>query len=433
MNLNKHLTIFIAKLATNAARVLGRGQGTALPGLITEKLNPGILAEYAKQIPEIILITGTNGKTTTQQVVTSILTNSGKRVLANTSGSNMRRGLLSLFVNKGNLSGKLDYDCAVFEIEEATMPRVAADLHADHIVVTNLYRDQLDAYGEIDRTKMMIHKAISMLPKATVYLNNDDPQLSDILYKLPNKVVKYAISPEYLLDFRYEGKVNLNSSNVEYLAEKIKINEDLGTRFTVAGVPFAFNSPGVYNVYNALAAIALCSSMKISAKQIEKGLLLTKIAFGRGEIIKKDGNTYRLLLTKNPAGLNLVLDLLKHVPRPNIVLLLNDKIADGRDVSWIWDAAFEKLLEVKPASVVVGGSRAADLLVRLKYVYGKSLQLSPQEYVLGETLKVYYEPNVKELIKYLKQDESAKLYYVVHTYTAMLEFRKNLLGKALEN
>ena len=433
MTFNKYLTIFVAKVASSAVKLLSKGQGTALPGLIAVKMNSKILKDYAKQIPEVIVITGTNGKTTTQQVVTSILRGSGKRVLANSSGSNMRRGLLSLFINKGNARGKLDYDCAVFEIEEATMPKVLADLSPNHIIVTNLYRDQLDAYGEVERTKKMIESAILKVKKARVYVNYDDPQLRDLIGSIPNLVTRYAISPEYLLDFKYEGKSEPKKESVDFLAEKIKINEDLGSKFKVAGITYGFNSPGIYNVYNALAAISLCSNLGLSTKIIQEGLLLTKIAFGRGEIIKKYGHTYRLLLTKNPAGLNLVLDLLKNVSNPNIILLLNDKIADGKDVSWIWDAEFEKLLDVKPASIIIGGSRAADLLLRLKYVYQDSVQLSEHEYILGEALRVYFEPKQKLLNKYLKQDDAPKHYFVIHTYTAMLEFRKLILGKAIED
>ena len=146
-------TIATVKAVQRLVRFLGKGQGTALPGLISEKLSPDLLQYFAKQIPNIILITGTNGKTTTQNALTSILRAHGKRVLANSSGSNMRRGLLSQFISKCDRQGLLHYDVAVLEIEEATLPKVAKELSPKTIIFTNLYRDQLDAYGEIDRTK----------------------------------------------------------------------------------------------------------------------------------------------------------------------------------------------------------------------------------------------------------------------------------------
>ena len=432
MTIQNRLIIFTVKLVQKLVRLLGKGEGTALPGLLVEKFSPALFASYSKQIHKVILVTGTNGKTTTQKAITSILEHSGKKVLANSSGSNMRRGLLSLFVNKSSLSGKLDYEYAVLEIEEATMPRVAKELNPKIIVVTNLYRDQLDAYGEVDRTKNMIRQAIELVPKAEVIINGDDPQLSDLVHLAKNKVSRYAIAPEYLLDFKYEGDKCEREDKPDYLAENIKVAGDLGTKFMVAQTLYAFASPGIYNVYNALAAIAVGLSLGMSSKDIENGLLLMKVAFGRGELIEKDGIAYRLLLTKNPAGLNLVLDLLANVKNPKIVFLLNDKIADGRDVSWIWDAEFEKLLKVEPELIMVGGTRAEELLLRLKYVYGNVTQIAPECYIFGDKLRVYLEPSIKKLIKLIKQDELGDHFYVVPTYTAMLALRHNLLGRALD-
>ena len=431
MNLRKHLTILGAKGTAAAVRILGKGQGTALPGLVVEKFSNQLLEEFAGQIPCVILITGTNGKTTTQTAITSILQNAGNKVLSNGSGSNMRRGLLSLFVKKSSLRGKIKFDQAVLEIEEATMPRVARELKPKYIVVTNLYRDQLDAYGEIERTRQMIRQAIEAAPQAEVIINADDPQLRDLTKGFPNKVFTYGISPEYLPDFSYEGKGGAGTK-ADYLADNIIINEDLGSKFKVDGEKFAFNSPGIYNVYNALAAIVVARRQGIKEKDIYEGLQLTKVAFGRGELISRNGITYRLLLAKNPAGLNLVLELLANVRKPKIILMLNDKIADGRDVSWIWDAEFEKRIKIAPAEIFIGGSRAAELLLRLKYVYGSAREVGSGVYHLGDQAKAHLFTKVKDMVKFIEQTEPGAHFYVVPTYTAMLALRKYLLGRSLD-
>jgi lipid II isoglutaminyl synthase (glutamine-hydrolysing) len=425
-------TIILVKTTHFLVRLFGKGEGTALPGLIVEKLAPDLLGYFAAQIPNVILITGTNGKTTTQNAVTSILRHSGKKVLSNKSGSNMKRGLLSLFINKCTLWGSLKYDYAVLEIEEATMPKVTAELKPKQIVITNLYRDQLDAYGEIERTRTMFRRGLELAPQAVVVLNNDDPQLRGLAKDLANKVVTVAIDPEYLLEFKYEGTQPESRKRPDLLAEKIVINEELGTEFKVGIRKFAFASPGIFNVYNALAAIACCQVAGISDQDIEKGLLLMPVTFGRGEVITRRGITYRLLLAKNPAGLNLVFDLLTNTSKPNLILILNDKIADGRDVSWIWDAKFEKLADIKPDPVILSGTRAEELLLRLKYAFGNMSKIDDRHYIINNKLDVYIESDIKAMLLMIEQNELGDYFYVVHTYTGMLAFRKLLAGKSLD-
>lgn len=432
MAVKNQATISIVKLVQKAVRLLGRGQGTALPGLISEKMSPKLLKYFADQIPHKILITGTNGKTTTQIALTSILRSSGKRVLANSSGSNMRRGLLSLFISKCDKSGKLNYDYAVLEIEEATLPKVVEELNPEVVVLTNLYRDQLDAYAEIDRTKEMFVKALKLSPSAKVVFNGDDPRLSDVLKGLGNEFFKFGLDPSYILDFKYEGEHLKNQKN-DLLATKIKVNDDLGTRFKIGEEEYSFASPGIFNVYNALAAVASASTLGVSIPDIKKGLLLMKTPFGRGEVLKINAITYRLLLAKNPAGLNLVLQLLKHTENPNLIILLNDKIADGRDVSWIWDADFELLKEINPNLIILGGSRAEELLLRLKYTFGEVVKIGERMYLIDNKIQIYFTPDINELVNFVEREKISKYFYVIHTYTAMLEFRKRLLGKALND
>lgn len=430
MAIRNNATITTAKLVAKLVKFMGKGQATALPGLISEKMSPDLLSFFSSQIPLKILITGTNGKTTTQKALASIFESSGKRVLANRSGSNMRRGLLSNFISKCDPKGQLDYDVAVLEIEEASLPKVVVELDPQYIIFTNLYRDQLDAYGELDRTRGMFIKALSLVPKAVAIINADDPRLDGIIEGLSNKKVTFSLHPDYILDFKYEG--DESKARSDFQAHKIKINDDLGTKFWVLDQEYVCSSPGVFNVYNALAAIVAAKLNNISVADIKKGLLLMKAPFGRGEVIKKNGINYRLLLAKNPAGLNLVFKLLLNTKDPNLILLLNDRIADGRDVSWIWDADFEILNKIKPDPIIVGGRRAEELLLRLKYTFDNIHKISEQHYVVNNKINIYFVPDISELVNFIEREKIGDYFYVIPTYTAMLEFRKRLLGHSLD-
>jgi len=276
----------------------------------------------------------------------------------------------------------------------------------------------------------MFAKALELSPGSIAIINSDDPRLKDLTAGLINREVKFSLHPDYILDFKYEGDRKFEKS--DFQADKVKINEDLGTNFRVGEQEYVCASPGIYNVYNALAAIVAAKLMDVSVADIKKGLLLMKAPFGRGEVLKKNGITYRLLLAKNPAGLNLVFKLLLNTDNPNLILLLNDKIADGRDVSWIWDADFELLRAINPDPIIIGGTRAEDLLLRLKYGFGGMSKISEQHYEINRKTKVFFVPDIKELVNFIEREKIGDYFYVVHTYTAMLEFRKRILGKALD-
>jgi len=233
MQVRHHLAIIFAKIVQKVLVLITKGRGSALPGLLVEKFDPGILKFFSSQIPNIVLITGTNGKTTTQKALVSVLRGAGKKVLTNSTGSNMKRGLIAHLIMDSDFNGKLNVDYAVLEVEEATMPKVTGDLSPKHIIVTNLFRDQLDAYGEIDRTKTMIHQAISQAPKAIIIKNADDPKLFDILEGLKNENICFGIEKKYQENFKYEGDSLAKAHCIR--ADQIEVTEDdLSTKFVLS-------------------------------------------------------------------------------------------------------------------------------------------------------------------------------------------------------
>lgn len=441
--------IWFAKLLAFFLKLLNKGSGTALPGLIAEKYLPSILPYFARQVPTKILITGTNGKTTTQTILKSILQKANKQVIANVSGSNLKRGLISTFLKNTSVWGKVTTDVAIFETEEATMPKIVIDLKPNIIIVTNLFRDQLDAYGEVDRTQKFIRQSIETSPKAILILNADDPRVGSLADGLNNPVIYYGLDKEYQEYFAYEGAKTMKNAKLKIKnVDDIKVLDDLSTNFTFAGQEYHANTPGIFHVYNALAAIVCSQTLNISSDLIKTGVAEADAAFGRGEIIEKDGSQYKLLLVKNPAGMTLTLNLLKHIKHPNLVFILNDKIADGRDVSWIWDAQMEILNEIKPANIIVSGQRAEDMLLRIKYALGgleqfkepeeESKNIIPQYYTESTNTHVYFTKSMSEIDSITRKLGNTSTYepansitYVLPTYTAMLAFRKYLLGSAL--
>lgn len=368
------LTLVATKAAAGASRVLGRGGGGALPGLIAERLDPQLGTKLAAQLPHgVILVTGTNGKTTTTKLIAAVLEAHGERVLTNRSGSNLRRGVLSSLIDASNLRGEIDATIGLFEVDEAWLRFVAADLQPRQIVVLNLFRDQLDRYGELDTLAKLIGEGIAAT-QAQVYLNGDDPLVASL--------AKYAARPELVNYFGVEGlpaqttsthAAPIDSDHCPVCSAELKfsrifyghighyrcpngdyarpqpevslthVNESTqaGSKFTVAisgkRHDFELNLPGTYNLYNALAAIALGNGYGVTVPNLEKAIRTTDAAFGRVESVKIGQKTLLLLLIKNPTGFTQVLETFLASQRgANIMMIINDNLADGRDVSWLW-------------------------------------------------------------------------------------------------
>lgn len=445
---------FIAILAAEAARALSqitrRGSGSALPGLVAQKIDPNLITKLADKIPGgIILVTGTNGKTTTSKMIAGILETSGKKVIYNFSGSNLSRGIASFLIQHTNFWGtRMKGDIGLFEVDEATMPEIIALVRPKAVVVTNLFRDQLDRYGEVDKTAQIIGKALSLAPEAKVILNTDDPLVAS-LSSFNQNVLYFGIDDNYetlskgAIDSRNcvscGAELDFNPRFFGHLGNYIcpkcgearpKLDYSLtNLRFTVENsiatlskpqgkVEISIQLPGLYNLYNALAASALCDFLGVSGEIISQALEGISAAFGRMEKIDlPDGKRIFLMLVKNPTGFTQTIETLTFDKKQKTILVaLNDNFADGTDVSWIWDAELE-IIHDYVKNTVVSGIRGEDMQLRLKYA-----DFNMQEVSLEKDLGQALEKGITQL-------QQGETLYVLPTYTAMLELRRILANK----
>ncbi len=412
---------WILKLIGKFLRLSGLGGGTALPGIIIERFFPSFISKYTKNYDKIVLVTGTNGKTTTQKLTRHILENADVDVVSNTSGANLIRGIASSIINDMSIFGKVRSDVAVFEVEEATMPILCDYVNASYIIVTNLYRDQLDAYGEVMKTREYIITGIKKQRRATIVLLGDDENVSSIANEVKNRTVLFSVRDKRTKEifyekpsFRYKSRKNVSRVYANY----VKIQDDLSTRFNIygSGKPIRdvhFQSPGIHYIYNAVAAVAVANRIKKQTSQkIRIAFEKFDPAFGRGEIIRVDDKTLRLLLIKNPASFTATLQMLEKKIDLKLLIIINDNIADGRDVSWLWDSRLEILDKENISWVTVSGTRAKDMMLRLKYADIGSLNVEVEEHI---------QKALDISLSNLNKEETL---YILPTYTAMLDVRK---------
>ncbi len=439
------------KLVAAASRAFGRGGGTALPGLVAERVLPDVVHRVGRQFGlGTAILTGTNGKTTTTSMFAEIASRAGRRVVHNRSGSNLMRGLAATLVGEVAVTGRLPLGrstMAVLEVDEATLPRAADALSPTSITFINLFRDQLDRYGEVDAVFARWRQSVAALHgAAAIILNADDPTVAALGEQGGRPVLTFGIDDrsaaiegqehasdarwchvcgtEYRYEALYAGHVGIwrcdgcdrARRDPDVAAVEVRL---LGLDQTTVGLrtpagPMTIELPlgGLYNVYNALAATATALVYGCPRTAIASALQDFRAAFGRQERFEIDGRSVRVLLGKNPAGLNQVLRLLSAVPgQKHMLIILNDGIADGTDVSWIWDVDYERLAQ-QVASTVVSGTRSSEMAARLKYGgWGTGPVLPAIPEALAEALR--RTPAGEEL-------------YVVPTYTAMLEVRELL-------
>jgi UDP-N-acetylmuramyl tripeptide synthase len=447
MNPRLAAAVTAGKAAAIVTRGLGRGGGTAVPGLVAERLDPRLVAELGRQLGRgLVLVTGTNGKTTTSRIVAAMLQASDVPFIHNREGSNLMRGIGSTLLAAASLSGRLPKAAGMlglFETDEATLPLAAAALAPTALAFTNLFRDQLDRYGEVDTVAAFWRRALESSPRdATLVLNADDPSVAELAVDWPGPVHWFGVDdPAFATDFRgaFDARWCACGGSYEYerryfahigiwrceacgrarpapqtAAADIHLTLD-DAAFAVPGLGYVrMPLTGLYNVYNALAAIALARVLSLPASAIVAGLSGVRAAFGRQEIVALEGRKLRILLAKNPAGANQVLRLLEAVvpPGARIAVLLNDRFADGQDVSWIWDVDFE-LLRGRVDVCWAAGDRAEDIALRLKYAGwppGEAVTHSPAAL----------------LDSVLAQSSEGDDIFLIPTYTAMLDLRAEL-------
>ncbi|RDV82104.1 Mur ligase family protein [Ammonifex thiophilus] len=393
--------LWAGKITVKLARLAG-GKGSSFPGKVALYLFPQALEAWAQKLnSRIIVVTGTNGKTTTNNMLASIFSSLGYRVLTNREGANLASGLASAFIRSASWKGNLSCDWALLEVDEAAFSKVTAHLKPAVVVVTNFFRDQLDRYGELDRTVSLVKEALSQLPPTKLVLNADDPlvvKLADTSHPVlfygigvPVRAGKEEESCREArfcpycgreLQYQYYHYSQLGAyycpgcgfarppTQVEALAVRI-LDGHVSCQVRVGDQVVDCELPtlGFYNVYNALAVFGVGMWLGLSPEVIARELGRYVPATGRLQRFVHRGRPVYLNLVKNPAGFNETLRLLSMSSETkDVFIALNDNEADGRDVSWIWDVDLENLLPRSTVlSFVCSGRRAADMAVRLRY------------------------------------------------------------------
>jgi UDP-N-acetylmuramyl tripeptide synthase len=446
--------IAAARAVGELARRAGRGGGTSLPGKVLMALEPGAIAELSARLPRgSVVVSATNGKTTTAAMVASVLARAGIPVVHNRAGANMAGGVASTLLAAARGGGRMDGELGLFEIDEFWLDRITPELEPRGILLGNLFRDQLDRYGELDtiadRWAAVASAASGSGAPARLVLNADDPLIADLGREAPN-VTYFGVEdtsmamPEmqhasdskhcrrcgsaYVYDAIYMGhlgRYRCPSCGQErptptVAAERIELDGTRRSRFELAtpagSATVELPLPGLYNVYNALGAAALCLGLEVPLEDVVAGLHDVRAAFGRAERIAIGEVELQVLLIKNPTGANEILRtlVLEH-EELDLLAVLNDRTADGRDVSWVWDADFE-MLAGRVRRVTCAGTRAAELAVRLKYAGVPTERLH---------VKPALAPALDEALAAV---ESGHL-YALPTYTALLELRQELAAR----
>ena len=361
------ISTIIGKSVKKVAKL--RGGGSALPGLVIEKIDPKFIQRTLADLPQgVVIISGTNGKTTTTKIVVELLESVGLKVFTNRTGSNFSRGVAAALLDEVNIRGKLDADIAVLELDEAWAVKFVQIVRPRFSLLLNVMRDQLDRFGEIDNTAALLQK-IAEATSDTVVLNRDDLRIFKISEHIQAKKVFFGTTSELLQlmptddTLKYGTAVANQSVAADVLLKKINAQQ---ATFQIDNkeIDVDLQLTGVYNLLNAAAAVTL--ARQIAGPEITDTILSAleniKPAFGRGETIYLNGTPIELILVKNPSGFRLA--LLSFAKNNSATMIaVNDNYADGRDVSWFWDVDFSLLKNV----AMISGARAYDMALRLQY------------------------------------------------------------------
>jgi len=375
--MNEYLGTVTGKVVRHAMRLRKKSGGQAVPGLIIEHLVPNYLALMLRKLPEgVVIITGTNGKTTTTKMVVELLRAEGKRVLTNPTGSNMTRGLMASTAQQASWKSTLPFDIAVFEVDEAYAAKIAEQVQPRYVLGLNVSRDQLDRFGEVDAVARLIGDAMQYVSEGIV-VNANDPRLRTIAEHTTNKhgvaLHYFSVAPSLRHYFPNDLEIvstqhtkNEQKDTFKPLVELANF-KDKQAAYTIAGKTYQTDLQlvGQHNFQNAAAALALvqCLLPQTPAAQLVAHLADITPPFGRGEIFTlANDSTLQLILVKNPAGFR---QALADPPKTATMIVINDNIPDGRDISWLWDVDFDQL--AVPGVAITSGIRAADMALRLWY------------------------------------------------------------------
>ena len=399
---------------------------------------PGILKYLASQIRgKIIVVCGTNGKTTTNNMLCSLLESEGKKVVCNHVGANMLEGVVTAFAGSTNFLGRLDADYACIEIDEISAASVFEHFLPDYMIITNLFRDQLDRYGEIDITIRHLSKAVSKAENAVLVLNADDPLVAALGKNAKNKCVYYGIGEdagislsetkegrfcsfchsELVYSFYHYSqlgsygcvKCGFSRPKPQYEALDVNLTDEMS--FTVDGKRISVNYRGFYNIYNILAAYAAVRLCGFSLDNINDVLGAYKPQIGRMEAFNICGKNVIFNLSKNPAGFNQAISaVVQDKRKKDIVVVINDNAQDGKDISWIWDVDFERLADAGISGFTASGIRHNDVFLRFKYARLESIKdIGDVRLAITDALK-----------------SSSQVLYVLVNYTALFPTQKIL-------
>ncbi|MGH7999767.1 MAG: MurT ligase domain-containing protein [Brasilonema sp.] len=428
--------VSVAKSVTFGVRSLRLGAASVLPGSLARRIEPRLLQLLTQQVKNgVILIAGTNGKTTTTLLLCTILERKGYRVAHNSTGANLENGLMTALLENTNLLGGLNVDYAILEVDENILPKILAPIQPRIILCLNLFRDQLDRYGEVDTISKRWTKVISELPEETVVIPNaDDPTLSYLGQQLPQKVLFFGLNePEnYLEEIPHAVDSIFCPSCGHSLDYKGVYLSHLGD-FHCPKCGFRRSQPvldssefpqilvGLYNKYNTLAAASAAMELGVDEATILDTINNFQAAFGRAEELEINGKRVRILLSKNPVGTNETIRVVTQSLDKTTLLVLNDRTPDGTDVSWIWDVDTEKLVE-RGGTLVVSGDRLYDMALRLRYS-----EKTPQSH-----FNLIVEEDLRQAIATaLEHTPDNETLHILPTYSAMLEVREVLTGRKI--
>jgi lipid II isoglutaminyl synthase (glutamine-hydrolysing) len=430
------LAVSVAKSVTFMVRSLRLGAASVLPGSLARRIEPRLLQLLSQQAKNgVILIAGTNGKTTTSLLLRTILESKGYRVAHNSTGANLENGLMTALLENTNIVGSLDVDYAILEVDENIIPKVLAPIQPRIVLCLNLFRDQLDRYGEVDTISKRWTKAISTsTPETVVIPNADDPTLSYLGQQLSQKVLFFGLNEpdKYLDEIPHAVDSIFCPSCGHSLDYKGVYLSHLGD-FHCPKCGFSKSQPtldsrewsqiliGLYNKYNTLAAATAAIELGVDEETIRDTVNNFQAAFGRAEELEVEGKRVRILLSKNPVGTNETIRVVTESNDKTTLLVLNDRTPDGTDVSWIWDVDTEKFVE-RGGTLIVSGDRVYDMALRLRYS-----EKTPESH-----FKLIVEEDLRQAIATaLEHTPENETLHILPTYSAMLEVREVLTGRKI--